>query len=237
MKLFSIPDEALIGRRAYGFFDDFDHLVSGDRWTDTSGDTGASVSVADGVGGAAALVTGGDDNNEVYLHSTTELFKFADNKPLIVEALLQYSEANTDDANVMFGLMDNVGANALQDDGAGPKTSYSGALFFKADGDTLWSVQYSDGATQQTVQLSADAAHDGFARLSGGANAQTFRIEFAPYGGAADVRFFIDHVLVYAFQGVSFTNASEMEAVVGLKAGGANSETANVDYLFAYQRR
>lgn len=237
MKLISLPDEALLGRRAHGFFDDFDHLVTGDRWTDTSADSGASVAVADAVGGVASLVTGGTNNNEAYLHSTAELFKFADAKPLVVETRLQYAEANTDDANVMFGLIDNVAADTLQDDGAGPKSNYAGALFFKADGDTLWSVEYSNGATQQTVQLTAANSLDRVDHTAGGADYATLRIEFAPYGGVGDVRFFLNDSLVYAFTSVSYSNATEMEVAVGLKAGGANSETANVDYVFAYQAR
>lgn len=237
-KLFELPDEALIGRSVHGFFDDFDHLVTADRWTDTSGDTTATVSVADGVGGICAVFTDGTDNNEAYLHNTTELFKFADAKPLMFEAYVQYTEANTDDANVLVGLMNAVGANSLVDDGVGPKADYSGACFYKVDGGTNWIVEFSDSTTQQTVELTAANSLDGVAKAAGGSAYQRLRIEFVPTAGSvADVKFFIDDELVYVFNGVSYANATEMEAVVGAKAGDSNAETVNVDYLMAYQKR
>ena len=120
--------------------EDFHGYTDGYIWTKTAGDAGASVAQdADGLGGVILLTTGATDNNEAYLASP-ELFKFLANRPIEFEILLQFSEANTDDANDCAGLMDAVGANSIQDNGAGPKASYSGAVFFKADGDTVWSV-------------------------------------------------------------------------------------------------
>ena len=36
---------------------------------------------------------------------------------------------------------------------------------------------------------------------------------------------------------LTYTSATEMMAFVGVKAGGANSEVVNVDYVAAYQDR
>jgi hypothetical protein len=236
-KLLELPDELHLARLSYGFLDDFTHLVTGDLWTDTSGDSGASAAVADGVKGVVALVTGATDNNEAYLHQTAETFKFADDKPLIFEALVQFAEANTDDANVMVGLKDAWAADSILDDGAGPAASYSGAVFFKVDGGTRWNVEYSNGATQETAELTAANSLDGIAKTAGGAAYQRLRIEFQPHGTVGDVKFFIDDQHVYTFANVSYSSATDMEAGFGVKAGGANSETLNVDYAYARQKR
>src|SRR3990167_3880390 len=109
--------EELRKARSFGFFDDFLEFVSADMWTDTSADTNSTVAVNDGVKGICTITTGAVDNDEAYLLTTKELFKFANNKPLVFEALVQYAEANTDDANVAIGLSDAVGADQIVDDG------------------------------------------------------------------------------------------------------------------------
>lgn len=231
------PDRSLLLQRAFGCDEDFLEFVSGDLFFDTSGDSGAAVASTDAVGGVVTLTTGGTDNNECYLHTTKELFKFAAGKPLFFEARIQYAEANTDDANVIVGFLDAAGANAIVDDGAGPKGSYSGALFFKVDGGTRWNVETSVGGTQNTLELTAANSLDRNAHAAGGSSFQVLRIEVNPLGSAqAEASFFIDgvHVAKLLF---SLTGATEMHAIVGVKAGGANSEVVSVDYLSAWQLR
>ncbi len=241
-KLLELTD-ALRNRRQFGIDSDFDHFVTGDQWTSIEGDSGATVAVGDTVGGIALLTTGGTDNNEVYLHGTNEIFLFANDKAILYETELSYTEANTDDANVIAGFMDGVAANALQDDGAGPKSSYSGAVFFKADGDTVWSVESSLAGSQVTTQLTAANSLDGVAKTPGGGIRQTLRIEVQPLTTTlADVKFFIgvlntsDEVLV-AKHSLTYTSATEMQPLAGAKAGDTNSEVISVDRMHMHQIR
>ncbi len=236
-RILALADSTLLRRSQHGFFDDFDHLTSGGRWTDTSADSGAAWSVADALGGVATGVTGATDNNEAYLHSTAGQFKIANGKPLIAEASVQFTEANTDDANVFFGLIDAIGAGTLVDDGGGMKASFSGAAIYKVDGETQWRVIYSDGTTQNSVLLDAASALDGLEKVAGGAAYQQLRIEMNPRNNVVDVKFFLDGNLVYKMAGQSFANAALMDLGAGVKAGGANEETLNVDYAMAFQLR
>lgn len=236
-KLLTLPDDFLLGRRIFGFFDDFFHFVTADLWTSLAADSGASVAVGDAAGGIVVLTTGGTNNNEAYLKNTKEIFKFAEDKPILFEARIQYAEANTDDANVCLGLMDAVGADSILDDGGGPKASYSGAVFFKVDGGTRWNVESSLAGTQTTTELSATNSLDKLAKTAGGSSYQTFRIEVLPINSTeAEVSFYIDGVLV-AKHSLTYTSATEMMAFVGVKAGGANSEVVSVDYAAGYQLR
>lgn len=228
------------GPLTHGFFEDFDHMVTADRWTSVLTDSG-SATVGDAAGGVITLTPSDGtvgDNDEAYLHTTKEIFKFAANKPGFVEARLQFTEANTDDANVMFGLADTSAANHIQDNGAGPLASYSGAVFFKVDGGTLWNTESSIAGTQTTNLLNAATSLDKTAKTAGGASYQTLRIEWLPKPGSLmDVMFFIDGVLVDKHENVDITSATEMDVFVGVKNGDTNVEALLVDYIQAWQTR
>lgn len=206
-------------------------------WT-VIADPGGSATVSDGAKGVVALVTDGDDNDEIYLYRTTETFLLAADKPIEWESLLQFAQANTNDANIIAGVRSGVAANALQDDGAGPAANFSGAAFYSVDGDTTWRVIYSDGATQTIKELDADGSLDGIAKTSASAAYQELRIEmFMVTSTKVDVCFYIDGTLVYKAKDKTIASASEMVAFFGAKAGGANAETLNGDYAMAYQKR
>lgn len=234
--LLSPTNEGVLRRQLY-FFDDFDNFVSGDRWTDTSADSGAAVANVDAVCGQVTLTTGATDNNECYLLTTKEMFKFAANKPCFCEARLKWAEANTDDANVAFGFMDAVGANSVLDDGGGPKASYSGAVFFKVDGETRWNVEGSLAGTQTTVALTAANSLNKTLQSCGADTFQVLRIECLPINSTeVEISFYIDGSLVYKMT-ITYTNATEMNVFVGVKAGGGTSEVVYVDYASAGQLR
>jgi hypothetical protein len=204
--------------------------VTGDLWTKVTSIDGTAT-VLDAAGGkiaiASAVATAG--NEECLLKSNKESFKFAAAKPLLFEALVDFTETQTNQANVIAGLMDAVAAGSLQDNGAGPKASYSGAVFFKVDGETVWQCESSIGAAQVTTKTDVTA---------GGADPQRLAIEFQPLTSTlGEVRFFIDDELVAKHE-ITFTSATEMQVVLGVKDGDVNDvETLNVDYAACYQLR
>ena len=227
MKTTASDPVAALAPLQFRVLDHFVGFADGALWTKTAADAGSSVALdADGVGGIITLTTGGTDNNEAYL-ATAELFKFQAGKALEFTALVQFSEANTDDANVIVGLLDAPGANTLVDNGAGPKASYSGVVFFKVDGGTTWQVEVSNGSTQSTYDTGITA---------GGSAKQ--KLQAVGVAGPTSVQFsyFIDNVPVMDSTGlqrlthtVAIASATEMAACFGIKAGGSNSEVLNVD--------
>lgn len=219
--------------------DDFTDDIDTARWVATTGSgDGGSATVGDAVGGVLAIKTNNFDNYEEYVESPNETFKFAEGKPLRFRCRCKFAEANTDDANIIVGIKDAVGADTLVDDGAGPAASYSGAVFFKQDGQTLWSVEVSIGSTQETVQLTAANSLTGRAHTAGSTDYHWLSIEFCPISATkADIVFAIDDEDVYKFTGDYITSATEMQICLGAKAGGANSETLNVDYVSCIQKR
>lgn len=222
-------------RNQMEIYDDFLAFNTGDLWTDTSGDAGASVAGSDAAGGIAVVTTGGTDNNEAYLLSTKELFLIAASKPIYGETALQYAEANTDDANVFFGFMNAVGADSILDDGAGPKASFSGAVIYKVDGGTVWKFATSIGTTN-TISTSTTTA--------GGSAYQRLAIKIVPNSSTTALAYPIvdgqqlqdsnGNLIVHS---ITFSGATEMNLFVGAKAGGANSEVVNVDWLAGVQKK
>jgi len=213
-------------------YDDFFYFIDADLWTETA-DAGATgtTGVSDGAGGIMSVFCDGDDNDEAYLHTTNEVFKFEDDKPLFFEARVALTEANTDDANVIVGLCDAAGANTLLDNGAGPKASYSGAVFYKVDGGTVWQAEISLAGTQTAVILSTDT-------FPGDGTFQKLGIEFIPTAAnTADVKFYIDGALVGTASSFSYAAATDMDVCLGVKAGGANEEELKIDYVLCSQVR
>lgn len=233
--------ELLKTRNQFTIESDFCGDLDSSDWTATTTDSG-TASVGDAVGGILALVASDGtvaDNDECYVESANEVFKFAADKPMLFEARVQFTEANTDDANILVGVMDAVGANSLVDNGAGPPSSYSGAVFYKVDGGTRWQVETSNSTTQTTDDLVSTNKNNlsGKSQTAGGSAYQTLRIEFLPYNSTnAYVNFFVDGVLCCQHDYI-FTSATEMQVALGVKNGGANLETLNVDYVSCTQLR
>lgn len=229
------------------FFDDFFYGPLTGVTTHLAADSGASVTNAGVAGGAALLTTGGTDNNEAAI-ATANCLKFAQDKPFYVQGRVGWAEANTDDANVFFGVMDSpAGANAMVDNGAGPKTTASAAGFFKVDGGTVWKTIASKSTTQ-TINATEHTAPNSATAW------QTLGIFVSPVDATnAIVSFYIDtaggdnlmpvrvasvNPRVTDLASNQCTVAIASAAAMGLgficKAGGANSETPVLDYWLAY---
>lgn len=247
MTTLQLPQDFHVGKYTFGIDDDFLWFISPHMWTDTSADSGASWAATDAAGGILSGTTGATENNEAYLLSTQEIFLIAANKPIEAEATLQFTEATVganNTANVAFMLMNAIGADSILDDGAGLKTNFSGAAIFKVDGGTTWKCMVSIGTAQTIVSSSLTA---------GGAAYHRLRIEIRPVTATiAEAAFFADSgsgmVPLYdASQtarnvpikiSFTYTNATEMQVGVGVKAGGASTaQVLLVDRIAAYQAR
>lgn len=235
-------------RQQHGFWEDFQNgIVTGDLWTTVQGDTGAAPANLDAVGGQLDLVTGTVDNNECYLHTTKEQFLIADNKPCEVIARFAFAEGATNVSNVIFGFQSAGGVNALLDNGAGPAASYTGAVFFKEDGQLEWSVETSLGTLQQTTRLTTVNSLDKLSKAAaaGAAVFHVLRIEINAVSSTKAVAdFFITQgntgevAEVHVFsQEFVYTSATEMDVIIGIKAGSSTTEIMTPDYVGARQLR
>ena len=215
----------------FSWFDDFQWFISPHYWTSVLTDSGTAA--AAGVGGVVTLTNSDGtvaDNDEAYIGSTVVAYKPAAGKPLYVEALIQFTEANTDDANVAFGLASSVGANLIVDDGAGMRTSGTVIAIYKVDGETVWRFVTRNG-TDVTTSLSTETA--------GGSSYQRLGIEIVDVLGSyatvvptIDGRLMRDSTTGQPIRHtLLLTGIAAASLFVGGKNGGGTLETTLVDYI------
>jgi hypothetical protein len=168
LKTFPGDKESLL---TSGWNDDFDQaLVT--RWTAVVVDTGTVAQDADDPNGVINLSGGANDDGQAYMYRPFT-GALATGKNHMAIARVQFTEANTNDANVIFGISSATpAANSLVDAGGGPVSSYSGAVWFKTFDTTRWQFESSVSTTQTTTEVDATA---------GGSSYQTLGIEIIPF--------------------------------------------------------
>lgn len=192
---------------------------------------GGTVTISDGVKGVVAISPGAADNDEIYVCSSVELYKFAANKAFVAEACIQFSEANTDDANVVFGFMSTVAANSIVDSAGGLQATGDYVAIWKIDGGTKWrcGVQ-ANGTPNPTTDVDTETT-------AGGSSYQTLRVEVEVTSSTEGVaKFWVDGVNIQTTH-FAYASATEMAAMLGVKNGSANRETLNIDDLGVAQLR
>lgn len=215
------------------YFDDYvnvaiDDIAGGSTGFAVQTDAIGTSGVEDGAGGWLEINATDTDNNETYFSSATEAFTFETDKKLIFKCKVKLTEANTDDANWIIGLSNQVGANTLQDDGAGPPATYDGAVFFKVDGTMKIQFETSNAGTQVTNATLADFV-----------SASTYTLAMIyDYGDGTTgtVTPYVNGTAGTAHN-ITIAGLEEMHIVAGVKAGDTNAESLLVDYIGISQER
>jgi hypothetical protein len=231
-----------------GFLEDFERTTQ-TTFNTLAADAGASVAISTTLeNGCAVLTTGGTDNNEANIYSN-KIGSLTSGKPHLLVVRLQYTEANTDDANILVMISDAAGtANMLIDDGGGPIASFSGACFYKIDGGTRWQFRSQSGVANSQVTTDLE-------KTVGGSSYQTLAIMINPISTSEFIATpWIDTLggnnLIQPFKNgyvagrdtavqnrVAWSGSVGLRAIIGVKAGGANSEVLNVDYAIFRKKR
>jgi hypothetical protein len=222
-------------RQQHEIFDDFFWYVTAHTWTSLAADTNAAVAATDAAGGVLSISTGdATDNNQAGVFTTNESFKFAADAPLFGEAKIQYSEHNTNAANVVFGFADAATTDFVADNGASIAAG-SAVLIYKLDGTTVWSCHLECNGTTVTGTSTTTA---------GGSAYQTLAIEVMAVDGTnVEATFYCDGQPLRDSNNrpiklrVAYASSTEMDFGVYGKAGGGSTHTILVDYLYAAQRR
>lgn len=207
--------------------EDFFHYITAENGLTSTISNSGTCAVGAGTGGIL-VITPSDgtvvDNDESYVGGTNASIALAAGKALWFEARVKFTEANTDDANIITGLSTVYGADTLLDDGAGPPVNYDGIVFFKVDGGTVWQAETSSGdGTQTTI---ADVG----TRVSGSYTRLGFVAD-----GTDSVTFYIDGVAVGTT--TATLPDTNMRPVFGSKNGLTNNEILYVDWFRIAQLR
>lgn len=220
------------------FHDFIREIDTTNEFTATLTDSGTAT-VGNGVGGILPLIPSDGtvaDNDEAYLGWRNLAFTPAAGKTFVVRGRVQFSEANTDAANVAFGLISSVGANAIVDDGAGLLATGTHMAIYKVDGGTVWKCETRNQSTALTSTSTVTAGGSAYQTLEVVVSEITtskMTVSFKAndnYLLDSSTGFPIHHEITYA-------SADPVTPFVGVKNGSANLETLNVDYLYAATNR
>lgn len=224
--------DPLDNQDTFRHYDDFFYFNDAEMWTLTK-DAAAGIVDSDAHGGVLIFTTAATNNNEAYLGTTQAVALPIADKPVSCRARLQFSEASAQTANIIFGFSSTSAANTLQDDGAGPPASYSGAVFFKVDqlltDGTNWWVESSNGSTQTTTKTNSVAPGAGYQDLEVNIdpiNSTTAQVTFRING--QQCRDMNGDVIVHT---LTLTSLAAMKVIVGEKTGAAADLTLNVDCM------
>ena len=182
-------------------------------------DAGSSAGVVleDAHGGVLSISPDGDDNDEAYVSTMSEILLIQAGKFANFAATVKLAEVDVDNTNIIIGLSDNAAADFLQDDGAGPAASFDGVCIFKVDGGTVWQAITSNVASQN-IDTNLGAFTDD--------TWTDFLITVDPNDGVtAIVKFYINGVLG-ATEDLVLAGLAEMHVVMGIKQGDTEAENA-----------
>jgi hypothetical protein len=228
--------DAILKRRTFSIFDDFPVYVSTDLWTSTA--SGASAAGADGEGGILQLVGTTSANDYAYVKTTQKCFKIVNNNPLYCEAFIQFSEADTNKANVMFGFSSSVVAGMIANSTGEPQSTFDGAVIYKVNGATVWNTKSSQSTTSPGKSISTTTA--------GGTAYQRLLIVIEPVSSTvAEITYYVNGIQLQVSgarnpikDNLTYTGITNMNFFVGLKqTSTSTAETINVDYMAAGQLR
>jgi hypothetical protein len=216
-----------------------DHFTSdqSDLWAiDTVTDTG-TVLIGDEAGGVVTLTPSDGtvaDNDEAYIATPNELFRYLAANEIYGTCRLKFAEVTAAIVNVAFGFQNAVGANSIIDDGAGLKVSGSTLAIYKIDGEAVWRcVSACNGVATVSVSTSPAVAatwyepeifcldHDGVTMLV------SFKVDGRPLKDAngQDIR-----------HKVAIASSTEMSMFAGVKLGAiTNNDALKLDWWYGAQ--
>lgn len=232
--------EAFLDRESFYRFDDFFNLITlQDGWTTLVADTTPTAAVIDGSGGILQLFTDTTDNNEVAVRTTWELFKPAANKSYWGAARIQYTENDTNKANVFVGFCSALGVNTIGDNGGVVRASGSIFGIYKLDGGTVWRAHSRNGT--DTAPTSGTAQDSVSLTTAGGSSYQELEIFISPHSTTqCKARYKVDGEFLRDASDpdskeithyINYASNTEMNFGIYVKSGGgAGGETLLADW-------
>ena len=219
-------------------FSDFVDDQSDLFFVDTLTDSGTAA-VGDTVNGVM-LLTPSDgtvaDNDEAYLTSANELFKWGTNREIYGRAKLSWTETTANIPNIGAGFMNAAVANSLLDDGGGPKLTGDAAVVFKVDGGAVWKFATATNGTSTTSTSTKAAVEDTDYVIE--IIAKDWDSVSMQVVAKVNGEYLKDSNGLVIRHTVAIASATEMNLFAGIKLGAiTNNDTLSIDYLYGSQTR
>jgi hypothetical protein len=224
------------------WWDDFtDGPDTTNKYTVTAPESGTAVLSATGGNGGVLVVTpdaSAAANDEIYFFTKNNLFLPAFGQPCIARAAIQYTEVNTNQANIFFGFASAPASGLLVTGSGGMRTTGTILGLFKQGGTTVWQAIARNGSTVQNTTSTQAAGLSTYQNISVEVIDQT--------AGQCTVVFKVDdQILLDANENwirfiVPYSGLVKCSLTLGLRNGATvtnGSEVVNLDWWIAQQRR
>jgi hypothetical protein len=224
------------------FYDDFlypntDESGSEGQWL-LDANNGGVLTMQDAHAGVVVLTasdTTDADNDESYLITPNEIYKptvgtFNGQIVARLYARLKLTEANTDDANILFGLLggDTIDVENTIADNGGLTAANTYIAIHKDDGGTVWEGGVHDSAADEDTNIGAFTTNTW-------TKVEMVISDADITDGQLDVNFLIDGVSGGTKQ-FALASAGEMRLILGVKNGGASvqagGEALHIDKVY-----
>jgi hypothetical protein len=229
-------------RMSHEVFDDFDNLntvASTGLWKSTKG-TGGSLALASSTNGRINIPTAASQNDYQLLSTQNATFKFAPHKKLVFEALVNATEAATNQANFVVGLSSILTTGFLTTGNGGLPSSWDGAVWWKVGATLQW--QFSTSKATTVTTNAAPVLSEGAVTYASGTD-YTLGFVFDPNDGTTGlITPHFNGLPVMTAAGTVYTQTIALSSallypILGVVAGSASAETLTVDYVRVVQDR
>lgn len=216
-------------------FTDFNSVATTGKWQITKG-TGGTIALQDLPGGRLNVPTAASANDYVLLSSQKKIAQLKAGKPLWFEAQVNLTQANTNQANIVFGLSSILTTGFLVTGNGGLPTTWDGVVFWMVGGQTTPQWQFSSSrSTTVTTQAT-------FTPFTSGADTRLgFHVDPADGVNAIVTPYFNDQPMVVSganyTQKISLASSPVLYPIIGVLAGSSSAETLQIDYMRLVQDR
>jgi len=219
------------------FFDDFHAQPSTKasqhgHWIIVEDDTAAGTdAVLDKRGGQYQhYCDDTSDDDEAYMSTYKKGWILTAGYSIWMEARVAFVEGSTNKGNFLVGLTDQAGADMIADAGAGPKSSYDGAVFWNVENALTLSFETSNAGTQSTATSVGSHVSGTF---------QNFGIWFKTESTSDTVASCIPYIngTAYTARNITLSGLAEMSFTVGAKSDNTAEESFIIDYVKIVQIR
>jgi hypothetical protein len=208
-----------------------------DLWQVIKG-TGGTVALGTQSMGWIDIPTAASANDYQCFFTEEPVFYYGLNVPVVWEAYVNVTEANTNKSSWFAGLTSVTTTGFLQNTGV-PASSYSGACIYKTTGGMSINAQTSNGSTQNTTSTAITTVVSGQSYIVG-----MVLLPTAVAVGVSNVLYYVSTVTsntrsLVASGSLSLTTTSlaNMYFGFGVRSGSSSAETLTVDYVQCAQGR
>lgn len=227
--------ENTFSRDYWELFDDFTWYVDAHQWTKVTVGTGTLTHEGD-AGRTCVKLFATADKDAAVLATTDEIGKYTANKAIIAECRVIFTDVDTDDGALFFGLADVVDGSQVAD-ATGAITATDAIGIYKLMDTSVWAFHTEINGSVTGIGTATTGSTS--TTTAGGSSFQTLRWELLPRTSTVfEARPYVDGVQlrtsanVPIMHTVTLGTATEQHFQFAIKSPDAADFSVFVDYMY-----